>query len=87
MSLYGLHNVNLDRDLWSVTLGFDFLFTPNNTPLRDNICSLVLGDPLLPICEQVGVAVMYWTGKPRGFVLSSKTEKSFRDQCLKNNVG
>ena len=37
MSLYGLHNVNLDRDLLSVTLGFDFLFTPNNKPLRDNV--------------------------------------------------
>jgi len=46
MSLYGLHNVNLDSDLWSITLGFDFLFTLNNTPLRDNICSLVLGDRL-----------------------------------------
>jgi len=46
MSLYSLHNVNLDRDLWSATLGFDFLFTPNNTPLRDNICSLVLRDRL-----------------------------------------
>jgi len=42
MSLYGLHCVNLDRDLLSVTLGFDFLFTPKSTPLRDNIRRLEL---------------------------------------------
>jgi hypothetical protein len=64
MSLYVLHNVNLDLDLWSVTFGFDFLFTPKNTPL--GIIDVVsyeeinyIKGPLLPICEEGGVAVMY----------------------------
>jgi hypothetical protein len=65
MSLYSLHNVNLDRDLWSVTLRFDFLFIPNNTPFRDIIYVASYSEidyikrSSLPICVQAGVAVMY----------------------------